>query len=331
MNDGQHTIVGAVASESLDGVTFEQQLRSFQTHGVAANPTGLGGLVATAAAAPGIAAALGDSSMVSSSRGRPGGKALPAGMTVHLEKRKREDGGDVTEDADSWKGPWAAYEGHAQRKMTALESGQLTDAQKKLRLQQGYHPDKAGKLEKDAPTPVLTPAAPGATGGSWIKTVSSGNSNSSSSSQRPEASPTASDASSASSSSSAAAAAPAPAAASSHTGGKKGKGQTAAKSGTAALIEAGKGHVPGEASNAASSSSASAATGGRSAADEEAAAAAAAGEAVGIAGTSSTFHGKELFDYQGRSWMEAPKGLRADGGDHECFMPKKPIHKYTGE
>lgn len=44
----------------------------------------------------------------------------------------------------------------------------------------------------------------------------------------------------------------------------------------------------------------------------------------------STFHGSELLDYQGRSWMEAPKGVRADEGEHECFVPKKLIHRWSG-
>jgi hypothetical protein len=187
------------------------------------------------------------------------------------------------------------------------------------RLQQGYHPDRAGKLEKDEATPELTPAAAGATGGAFTRSVNGSGSSSS--------------AAAASSSSAAASAA----GIGGGKGGKKG-GATSAKSGTAALIEAGKGHVPGRATNAesdadggaAGSSSAAAGGGPRSAEEEAAAAAASAGEAVGVAGTSSVFHGRELRDYQGRSWVEPPKGLRADGGDHECFLPKKAVHKYTG-
>eukprot|EP00602_Paraphysomonas_sp_CaronLab_P007649 CAMPEP_0185024920 /NCGR_PEP_ID=MMETSP1103-20130426/8081_1 /TAXON_ID=36769 /ORGANISM="Paraphysomonas bandaiensis, Strain Caron Lab Isolate" /LENGTH=589 /DNA_ID=CAMNT_0027558009 /DNA_START=42 /DNA_END=1811 /DNA_ORIENTATION=- len=44
----------------------------------------------------------------------------------------------------------------------------------------------------------------------------------------------------------------------------------------------------------------------------------------------STFHGGELFDYQGRSWVTPPSGIRPGDGDHECFIPKKCIKKYTG-
>jgi pre-mRNA-processing factor 17 len=35
-------------------------------------------------------------------------------------------------------------------------------------------------------------------------------------------------------------------------------------------------------------------------------------------------------DYQGRSWVEPPSGVRPGDNDHECFIPKKCIKKYTG-
>ena len=44
----------------------------------------------------------------------------------------------------------------------------------------------------------------------------------------------------------------------------------------------------------------------------------------------STFHGASLKDYQGRSWIAPPAGVRPDGGNHDCFVPKKCIKKYTG-
>ena len=47
----------------------------------------------------------------------------------------------------------------------------------------------------------------------------------------------------------------------------------------------------------------------------------------------STFHGADLFDYQGRPWSAAPSNLKpedADGPSHECFIPKKCIKKLTG-
>lgn len=44
----------------------------------------------------------------------------------------------------------------------------------------------------------------------------------------------------------------------------------------------------------------------------------------------STFHGGEQIDYQGRSWVVPPSGVRPGDNDHECFIPKKCIKKYTG-
>ena len=37
-----------------------------------------------------------------------------------------------------------------------------------------------------------------------------------------------------------------------------------------------------------------------------------------------------MFDYQGRPWWQAPSGVRADGGDHACYVPKKCVKKLTG-
>jgi len=45
---------------------------------------------------------------------------------------------------------------------------------------------------------------------------------------------------------------------------------------------------------------------------------------------TSKFHGKSETDYQGRSWVEPPAGLRASEGDHQCYLPTKCIHKYSG-
>lgn len=46
----------------------------------------------------------------------------------------------------------------------------------------------------------------------------------------------------------------------------------------------------------------------------------------------SVFHGKAQHDYKGRSWIAPPPGARAeaDGEEHQCFTPKKCIHRYTG-
>ncbi len=45
---------------------------------------------------------------------------------------------------------------------------------------------------------------------------------------------------------------------------------------------------------------------------------------------TSLFHGEQSNDYLGRSWTLPPPGTRPDGGEHECFIPKKCIKKYLG-
>ncbi len=45
---------------------------------------------------------------------------------------------------------------------------------------------------------------------------------------------------------------------------------------------------------------------------------------------TSQFHGKGEKDYQGRSWVEPPAGLRAIEPDHACYLPKRCTHRYTG-
>ncbi|KAJ0229131.1 WD_REPEATS_REGION domain-containing protein [Hirschfeldia incana] len=53
------------------------------------------------------------------------------------------------------------------------------------------------------------------------------------------------------------------------------------------------------------------------------------GEAKGEPYTDkSTFHGKEDKDYQGRSWIEAPKDAKANN-DH-CYIPKRLVHTWSG-
>ena len=42
----------------------------------------------------------------------------------------------------------------------------------------------------------------------------------------------------------------------------------------------------------------------------------------------SMFHGKSLKDYAGRSWLEAPKDLKAE--NEHCFLPKRWIHTWSG-
>jgi WD40 repeat protein len=40
------------------------------------------------------------------------------------------------------------------------------------------------------------------------------------------------------------------------------------------------------------------------------------------------FHGKEERDYQGRSWIEAPKDVKAN--NETCYIPKRWIHTWSG-
>eukprot|EP00808_Paulinella_micropora_P032213 g60889.t1 len=42
----------------------------------------------------------------------------------------------------------------------------------------------------------------------------------------------------------------------------------------------------------------------------------------------SQFHGEELYDYQGRSYVHPPSELVP--GEHKCFIPKKKIHTWSG-
>lgn len=43
----------------------------------------------------------------------------------------------------------------------------------------------------------------------------------------------------------------------------------------------------------------------------------------------SDFHGDRERDYQGRSWLAAPRGMPVDE-QHDCFIPKKCVHQFTG-
>ena len=45
--------------------------------------------------------------------------------------------------------------------------------------------------------------------------------------------------------------------------------------------------------------------------------------------TSSVFHGTTARDYQGRSWIERPRGVNAEE-EHDCFMPKRVLRTLTG-
>jgi len=44
---------------------------------------------------------------------------------------------------------------------------------------------------------------------------------------------------------------------------------------------------------------------------------------------TSVFHGKNMKDYQGRSWLLPPTEARGEE-EHECFIPKKWVHTWSG-
>lgn len=44
---------------------------------------------------------------------------------------------------------------------------------------------------------------------------------------------------------------------------------------------------------------------------------------------SSEFYGNQFRDYQGRSYLQPPAELK-ENRDHDCYIPKKCIHTWTG-
>ncbi|OIV90629.1 hypothetical protein TanjilG_01710 [Lupinus angustifolius] len=52
------------------------------------------------------------------------------------------------------------------------------------------------------------------------------------------------------------------------------------------------------------------------------------GDKAEVVNDKSTFHGKEERDYQGRSWIAAPKDAKASN-DH-CYIPKRLVHTWSG-
>ncbi|GMH49402.1 hypothetical protein TL16_g00507, partial [Triparma laevis f. inornata] len=43
---------------------------------------------------------------------------------------------------------------------------------------------------------------------------------------------------------------------------------------------------------------------------------------------TTKFHGAQMYDYQGRSWMAPPSGIHASD-DHQCYIPKKCVHTFN--
>lgn len=44
--------------------------------------------------------------------------------------------------------------------------------------------------------------------------------------------------------------------------------------------------------------------------------------------SASFFHGKETVDATGKSWLQPPKGLKAE--NEFCYLPKRWIHTWSG-
>lgn len=53
-----------------------------------------------------------------------------------------------------------------------------------------------------------------------------------------------------------------------------------------------------------------------------------AGQEAMVAKTQ--FVDDQEYDYQGRAWIEPPRALKPDDGDHQVFLPKRCVHKWAG-
>ncbi|TYZ58344.1 hypothetical protein PybrP1_007182 [[Pythium] brassicae (nom. inval.)] len=50
-----------------------------------------------------------------------------------------------------------------------------------------------------------------------------------------------------------------------------------------------------------------------------------------MAATSAFLDAGQEYDYQGRAWVEPPRGLKPDpDGEHQVFLPKRCVHKWAG-
>jgi hypothetical protein len=292
------TIAGSFESDGIDRTSFEAQFHSYGVRGYAADPSGSGAIIADAGRAAAVAALSSALTSGPSAAGKSSGSAagveelavLHAGSgggrgrshagaggggveIVGAVKRSRLAAGDAG-NVDSWKGPWAGFAGEASMKATPLELGTLSEEQKRLRKEQGYNPDRPGRIKDGETGGGPLPPAIGLAG--------------------------------------AAAAAPAEEEVA-EAGGERKKKRRRKEEGDEGAAAAGAGGSTEESSGAAPAGAGSGSASARADSHGEHGAAAAApgtaGEGMKPSECRSTWHGKESerVDYQGRSWLEPPK------------------------
>jgi hypothetical protein len=158
----QGTIAGATSRETVDATIFEAQYRQFSHQGFAADPRGTGAFVGDIQKYMEVAGKKRGAGVLADalpgeegSETEEGDLIRAAGATQEIQgakKRARLASGRV-EDVDAWKGPWAGYVGEEETRRSALQMGTLSEDQKKIRVAQGYHADKAGtKLDSAGAT-----------------------------------------------------------------------------------------------------------------------------------------------------------------------------------
>jgi len=252
------------------------------------------------------------------------GSGITAASPSHGNTKKRARLQNNDASSDHFLGPWGGYKGEEVSKESDLERGELTLKQKLVRVELGLNPDGPGKVEGEALEKARNLiksliAIEEETEEEKKKTMKKDKANAGKEDSRKVTTSSSSSLTSA---------------------------ETAAKKiNTRALLSAKEANEVDdvkEAPSSSSSSSSSSTSSSKSTSnvakgdgdentnkadkendeDEE-------NDGSSTPSFSSTFHGKEEFDYQGRSWAAIPKGVRSDDGDHECFVPKKVLQRWT--
>ena len=311
------TLTGTYQKDGIDSTIFSQQYNLYKSYGYTVDPTGNGMYVGDmqryiqhqqqqafnhnipAAYYPhyyptgySVPPSSGNTTLpsTSSTTNNPSHNPLPKPG----QKRSRYNNDDTT--SENYLGPWAGYEGEEEKKLSALEKNDLTLQQKLIRIEQGLNPDGPGKLEGEeltlAKQKLTLEIARAKAKGESLNTIPSMKKQQQQQSIPPE------------------------------------QTTSISSSNTSSTTD-----------NTTSSSTSKSNTQYTSSSESDAAYLAAADAEVQkysqIKSTptiegKSIFHGKEEYDYQGRSWIEPPKGIRPDNGEHNCYIPKKCIHKFTG-